>query len=154
MKRKTILVIFCFAAAFAYAADVADLAGEWSLRPVSGCDVPACTAMVPGDVHTALFKAGHMPDPFWGCNETNVQWIAKADWEFSRSFDVDAKFAARRRIVLEVEDADTFADVYLNGVKLGTLSNRFARWTLDAKKGTKGPLFCFVGHLTVPLFFF
>ena len=88
-------------------------------------------------MHSALLNAGLMPDPYLGCNETNVQWVAKADWEFSRSFDVEAGLAGRRRIVLEIEDADTFADVYLNGVKIGTLSNRFARWTLDAKKAVK-----------------
>ena len=117
----------------ARAADVVDLAGEWLLKSVSGRDVPPCSATVPGDVHTALFDAGLMPDPYLGCNETNVQWVARVDWEFSRTFDVGAEFVARKRIVLEIEDADTFADVYLNGMKLGTLSNRFARWTLDAK---------------------
>ena len=138
MRMKKTILSFVFAAsAFVRAADVVDLAGEWKLKPVSGCDVPPCAATVPGDVHTALFKAGLMPDPYLGCNETNVQWISKTDWEFSRSFEVSAAFAARKRIVLEIEDADTFADVYLNGVKLGTLSNRFARWTLDAKKSLK-----------------
>ena len=135
--KKTILAIFLAVFSSVWAADIVNLEGEWSLRPVSGCDVPACAVTVPGDVHTALLKAKLMSDPYWGCNETNVQWIARADWEFSRSFEVSAAFAARKRIVLEIEDADTFADVYLNGRKLGTLSNRFARWTLDAKKALK-----------------
>ena len=135
--KKTILTLVFTVTSFVWAADIVNLEGEWNLKPVSGVDVPPCVAVVPGDVHTALFKAGLMSDPYRGCNETNVQWVAKADWEFSRSFEADAEFAARRRIVLEIEDADTFADVYLNGVKLGTLSNRFARWTLDAKKALK-----------------
>ena len=138
MSRRVLVVALVFAcSSLAWSADVVDLAGEWGLRPVSGFDVPPCAATVPGDVHSALLSAGLMPDPYLGCNETNVQWVAKADWEFSRSFDVEAGFVGRRRIVLEIEDADTFADVYLNGVKLGTLSNRFARWTLDAKKAVK-----------------
>ena len=89
MRMKKTILSFVFAAsAFVRAADVVDLAGEWKLKPVSGGDVPPCAATVPGDVHTALFKAGLMPDPYLGCNETNVQWIARADWEFSRSFEV------------------------------------------------------------------
>ena len=138
MKRRGLFsAVLCAVASLACAADIVDLAGEWRLKPASGCDVPPCAAMVPGDVHSALFGAGLMPDPYFGCNETNVQWVAKADWEFSRTFDVGAETAGRRRIVLEVEDADTFADIYLNGVRLGALSNRFARWTLDAKKAVR-----------------
>ena len=118
------------------AVDVVDLAGTWRLSPFTNA-AQTCAVQVPGDVHTALLAAGAIPDPYWGCNETNVQWVAKADWVFSRTFDVTPGFAAKRRVVLEIEDADTFADVYLNGVRVGATSNRFARWTFDAKGALK-----------------
>ena len=121
---------------FAHAADIVDLAGTWRLAPVTNLS-DACAVEVPGDVHTALFAAGRIPDPYWGCNETNVQWVAQADWVFARAFDVSPAFAARKRVVLEVEDADTFADIYLNGVKVGETANRFARWTFDVKGALK-----------------
>lgn len=120
----------------ARAADVVDLSGTWRLSPFTNA-AQTCAVQVPGDVHTALLAAGAIPDPYWGCNETNVQWVAKADWVFSRTFDVTPGFAAKRRVVLEIEDADTFADVYLNGVRVGATSNRFARWTFDAKGALK-----------------
>ena len=113
-------------------AETLDLGGLWRLACVSN-DAVACDIRVPGDVHSALFAAKLMPDPYWGCNETNVQWIAREDWAVSRTFDVNAGFLAKRRIVLEAEDVDTFADIYLNGVKAGVASNRFARWTFDVK---------------------
>lgn len=121
---------------FAHAADIVDLAGTWRLAPVTNLS-DACAVEVPSDVHTALFAAGRIPDPYWGCNETNVQWVAQADWVFARAFDVSPAFAARKRVVLEVEDADTFADIYLNGVKVGETANRFARWTFDVKGALK-----------------
>ena len=120
----------------AHAADVVDLSGTWRLAPVTNLS-DACAVEVPGDVHTALFAAGRIPDPYWGCNETNVQWVAQTDWVFARAFDVSSAFAARKRVVLEVEDADTFADIYLNGVKVGETANRFARWTFDVKGALK-----------------
>ena len=118
------------------AADVVDLAGMWRLSPFTNA-AQTCAVEVPGDVHTALLAAGRIPDPYWGCNETNVQWVAQADWVFARAFDVSPAFAARKRVVLEVEDADTFADIYVNGVKVGETSNRFARWTFDVKGSLK-----------------
>ena len=84
------------------AADVVDLAGTWRLSPFTNA-AQTCAVQVPGDVHTALLAAGRIPDPYWGCNETNVQWVAQADWVFARAFDVSPAFVARKRVVLEVE---------------------------------------------------
>ena len=134
--RKSAGALLALCAANAFAADVVDLSGTWRLSLATNA-AETCAVEVPGDVHTALFAAGRIPDPYRGCNETNVQWVAKEDWAFARSFDVAPEFLAKKRVVLEIEDADTFADVYLNGVKVGETSNRFARWTFDAKKALK-----------------
>ena len=134
--RKTVVALLALCAANAFASDVVDLSGTWRLSLATNA-AETCAVEVPGDVHTALFAAGRIPDPYWGCNETNVQWAAKEDWAFARSFDVAPELLAKKRVVLEIEDADTFADVYLNGVKVGETSNRFARWTFDAKKALK-----------------
>ncbi len=111
-----------------------DLAGEWRL---SGTDAKgealACPAVVPGDVHSALRKAGLIPDPFWGANETNVQWIGFHDWTLSREFDVSPDFLAHDEIVLRAEDVDCFADVSVNGQPIGATCDRFLRWQFDVK---------------------
>ncbi|MGN0833801.1 MAG: glycosyl hydrolase 2 galactose-binding domain-containing protein [Kiritimatiellia bacterium] len=120
----------------AFSADELSLAGAWRLESATNAAL-RCSAEVPGDVHSALYAAQLIPDPFWGHNETRVQWVAQEDWVFSRTFDVPAAFVARRRVVLELEDVDTFAAVYLNGVRVGTTSDRFARWTFDAKGALK-----------------
>lgn len=57
-----------------------DLAGEWTLSGSNEVGAAiSCPIAVPGDVHSALFKAKLISDPFWGCNETNVQWVADPD---------------------------------------------------------------------------
>ena len=136
MKRDLLAVLAAILLPAACGAETLDLGGTWRLACVYN-DSLSCGIRVPGDVHTALYDAKFIPDPYWGCNEKDVQWVAKEDWELSRSFDLDASFLSRRRIVLEAEDVDTFADVYVNGVKVGEASNRFARWTFDVKSALK-----------------
>ncbi len=136
MMKCAFFASVCAFSVSVWAADVLDLSGKWRVTSSTNATL-ACDALVPGDVHTALLAAGKIPDPYWGCNETNVQWVAQEDWVFTRTFDVSPAFAAKKRIVLEVEDADTFADIYLNGTKVGVTANRFARWTFDAKGALK-----------------
>ena len=39
-------------------------------------------ANVPGVVHLDLIKHGQIPNPFFGTNEEDVQWIEKENWEY------------------------------------------------------------------------
>ena len=91
-------------AAMFFAAAQIDLAGDWRL---SGTDergsAVECAAAVPGDVHSALLRANLIPNPFWGCNETNVQWVGFHDWTLSREFDVTPEFLAHFGAVDEAE---------------------------------------------------
>ena len=139
--RMTSCALFALLATSALSADVLDLSGTWRLSPARDAvgmkASETCDARVPGDVHSALLAAGKITDTYWGCDEEKAQWVATTDWAFSRTFDVPAKFLAKKRVVLELEDADTFADVFVNGVMVGATSNRFARWTFDVKKALK-----------------
>ena len=111
-----------------------DLGGEWRLDGLDEQGAPlSCPAAVPGDVHGALLAAGRMPDPFWGRNEERVQWVAKGDWTFSRTFDVPEAFLRHASVILRLEDCDTFAAVFVNGEKLGETRDRFLRRDFDAK---------------------
>ena len=111
-----------------------DLAGEWTLSGSNEAgQAISCPIAVPGDVHSALFKAKLMPDPFWGCNETNVQWVGRHDWTIERTFDVSAELLAHKKIILRLEDCDTFADIFINGKKVGSTCDRFLRWDFDVK---------------------
>ena len=111
-----------------------NLAGEWML---SGSDdvgaAVECHAAVPGDVHSALYKAQLIENPFWGCNETNLQWIGFHDWTFSREFDISPDFLAHDEIVLRAEDIDCFAEIFVNERRTGACNARIIRWQVDVK---------------------
>ena len=111
-----------------------DLAGEWRLVGTNEMGrAIKCAAVVPGDVHSALYKARYIEDPFWGCNETNVQWIGFHDWTLSREFDVSPDFLANDEIVLRAEDVDCFAEIFVNDRRVGDTNDRFVRWQFDVK---------------------
>ena len=64
-----------------------DLCGIWRLEPVGDPSV-SCEIAAPGGVHSALLKAGLMPDPFWGRNELKIQEVGRKDWVVSRQFEI------------------------------------------------------------------
>ena len=78
-------------------------------------------AQVPGCVHTDLMGS-HIPaDLNRGKNTDDCQWIEACDWEFARCFTVDAPSYTH----LVFEGLDTYADIYLNDVLLGTADDMF-----------------------------
>lgn len=91
-------------------------------------------ATVPGTVHTDLLSNKLIPDPFYRDNESKLQWIDKADWEYKTVFVIDEKVYIRKNIKLRFEGLDTYADVYLNDQLILQANNMFRGWTLDIKK--------------------
>ena len=123
--------VLCASAACAFAAEI-DLAGAWRLERA---DDPAvtCEIAVPGGVHSALLRAGLMPDPFWGRNELKIQDIGRENWIVSRQFEIDDETLAKKAIVLRLDNVDSFATISLNGHELGKTDNQFRRWEYDIK---------------------
>lgn len=95
--------------------------------------VVECPIVVPGDVHHALYKAKLIEDPFYGCNETNLQWIGYNDWTIAREFDISENILSSEEIILQADDVDCFADIYINGRNVGKTNDRFLRWQLNVK---------------------
>lgn len=126
MKRFGMVAVgaLCVFAACAFAAEI-DLAGTWRLEQVGDRSV-ACEIAVPGGVHSALLKAGLMPDPFWGRNELKIQDVGRKGWVVSRQFKVGDETLAKRAIVLRLDNVDTFAMISLGGNELGRADNRFS----------------------------
>ena len=90
-------------------------------------------ATVPGTVHTDLLANKLIPDPFYRDNESKLQWIDKADWEYKTVFNVDPQTFSKKNIELIFDGLDTYADVYLNGKLILQADNMFRRWTVDVK---------------------
>jgi beta-mannosidase len=103
-----------------------DLAGSWQLASVDGEIKSAVT--LPGDVHTALHAAKLIPDPYFGRNEEQVQWVAKRDWVIERSFPLPD---ARGDWYLDIDYLDTVATVFINGFLVLEADNCFRRYRPD-----------------------
>ena len=90
-------------------------------------------ATVPGTVHTDLLANKLIPDPFYRDNESKLQWIDKADWEYKTVFNINEQTFTKKNIELVFDGLDTYADVYLNGKLILQADNMFRGWTVDVK---------------------
>src|ERR1051326_2760202 len=82
-------------------------------------------ASAPGVVQLDLLAAGRLPDPFYGLNENEVQWVGERDWLYRCSFDVSAELLRHAQLDLCFDGLDTFASVWLNGQLILTSDNMF-----------------------------
>ncbi|AIC27690.1 glycoside hydrolase family 2 protein [Rhizobium etli bv. mimosae str. IE4771] len=103
-----------------------ELSGSWQLTSVDGEIRAAIT--LPGDVHTALHRAGLIPDPYFGRNEEKVQWVAQREWAVERSFTL---LEAEGDWYLDIDYLDTVASVYVNGFLALEADNSFRRYRPD-----------------------
>jgi beta-mannosidase len=90
-------------------------------------------AAVPGTVHTDLLAHRLIPDPYVGAPEAGLQWIGLADWEYRTRFDVPRTALQAARSDLVFEGLDTYAEVWLNGVKLLDADNAFRTWRVPVQ---------------------
>ncbi|OWV77345.1 beta-mannosidase [Rhizobium sp. R339] len=109
-----------------------DLSGSWQLNSVDG--EIRTSIVLPGDVHTALHRAGLIPDPYFGRNEEKVQWVAQREWAVERSFTVQE---AEGDWYLDVDYLDTVASVYVNGFLALEADNSFRRYRPDVSSMLK-----------------
>lgn len=94
-------------------------------------------ATIPGTVHTDLFANQLIPDPFFGANEKQLQWIENENWEYETSFSLSEKEISNENIELEFDGLDTYATIYLNGKMVLVTENMFWKWTISVKKQLK-----------------
>ncbi|WP_245314325.1 glycoside hydrolase family 2 protein [Rhizobium sp. R634] len=109
-----------------------DLSGSWQLNSVDG--EIRTSIVLPGDVHTALHRAGLIPDPYFGRNEEKVQWVAQREWAVERSFTLQE---AEGDWYLDVDYLDTVASIYVNGFLALEADNSFRRYRPDVSSMLK-----------------
>ncbi len=88
-------------------------------------------ATVPGCVHQDLFNNGKIPDPFFGTNEKDLQWIMNNDWVYRLSFKPIQKINNKKCKILRFHGIDTYADIFLNNKKIISANNMFHPWEID-----------------------
>ena len=94
-------------------------------------------AEIPGTVHTDLFQNKLIPDPFFGANEKQLQWIENETWEYETYFSLSKSEFLNQNIDLEFDGLDTYATVYLNGNVVLEADNMFRKWVISAKSNLK-----------------
>jgi beta-mannosidase len=105
---------------------------KWQFRKKG--DSTWLSASVPGNVHTDLMKHGLITDPFMQANESKVQWVGEADWEYKCSFELRKEEALKNHIELSFENLDTYAKISINGKQIEETNNQFRTWTYDVKQ--------------------
>ena len=93
-----------------------DLCGAWELFDEDGRKY---SGKVPGCVHTDLFSLQEM---FWEKNSQKCRFIEEKDWNYVKSFEVETVL---QNAELVFEGLDTYCDIYLNDVKVGSAENMF-----------------------------
>ena len=108
-----------------------EISNDWTLREASKDELHP--ARVPGCVHTDLMRNGLIPDPFFGTNEQELQWIGEKDWIYQTTFDLPADFLKQANVELVFRGLDTYASVALNGSPVLTANNMFREWRIPCK---------------------
>lgn len=135
-----------------------DLGGQWTCRAVAG-PIPDALAeelaygipgTVPGVVHLDLLAAGLIPDPYDGCNEQELTWIGRTDWEYTREFEWHDD--GHRRHDILARGLDTVATLWLNDREIGCTANHHREYRLDVsdllREGTNTVRIRFAAALT------
>ena len=104
----------------------------WKFRDATRADKWR-DAVVPGCVHRDLRRHGVIPDPFFGTNELDLQWIEQRDWEYRANFNVSAALLNEEIVELVCDGLDTLSTVYLNGKKVAATDNMFVTWRWNVK---------------------
>ncbi len=104
---------------------------DWSFKAAD--ETEWLQATVPGTVHTDLLAHGKIPDPFYGTNEKDVQWIDKKDWEYITTVTIEESTLRHSHVELVFHGLDTYADVHLNGQLVLSADNMFRTWRADVK---------------------
>jgi len=94
-------------------------------------------ATIPGTVHTDLYENQLIPDPFYGANEKQLQWIENENWEYESTFSLSEKEISNENIELEFDGLDTYATVYINGKLVLEADNMFRKWIISVKNHLK-----------------
>ena len=133
MKNKVIQVLNC----------------DWEFKQSgSGTWV---NAIVPGCVHLDLLNNNKIPEPFFGTNEKDIQWIAEKDWIYRLTFRPEFEILTREKVILTFHGLDTYAKVYLNSDIILESNNMFHPWAIDVKNILKDDENELVVHFCSPI---
>ncbi|GHV22902.1 glycosyl hydrolase [Bacteroidia bacterium] len=88
-------------------------------------------ATVPGTILTTLVNQGVYPDPYYGLNNLVIpDTLSRMDWWYRKSFGLTG-LKDGEQMYLVFEGINYFAEIFLNGRKLGNMKGAFIRGEFD-----------------------
>ena len=120
-----------------------ELSGDWSFAfQIGPIETPYATAQdlaeagfevrpcrVPGNLELDLQASGLAPEPFYALNILDLMKYERAHAWYFRRFTAQARPGHNAQLILE--GIDCYADVYLNGRKLGSTDNMLVEHVFD-----------------------
>ena len=116
------------------------LNGEWQLCLLPNAEVneekvsssqllgtDVIPASVPGNFELDLFKAGKIEDPYFGANLWDLYKYENYHLFYFRKFNA----TLNKRYELCFEGVDTFADIYVNGIKVLHTDNMLIGYSVE-----------------------
>ncbi len=88
-----------------------------------------CTA--PCTMYSVLLEYGKIPDPFYGLNERQLQYLAEKDCVFESVFEVSAEIIQKHFHELVFHGLDTICRIFLNGSYLDDTRNMHRTYRYD-----------------------
>jgi len=107
--------------------------GETGLGKVRRTRSGWISARVPGEIHLDLVRAGKMPEPLESDNIRECRWPEDKSWWYRKRFRVPAQFLHHERQELIFDGLDLYAQVFLNGKRVGSAANAFVSVAFDVK---------------------
>ncbi|MDD5345832.1 MAG: glycoside hydrolase family 2 protein, partial [Proteiniphilum sp.] len=131
--RKTLTMLLPLLSLLAYAqqSETIPLNDGWQFSQMNSDQW--YEAEVPGSVQRDLVRHGLLPDPYYGTNEEQVQWVEDENWDFKKTFSVSAAQLQHDEALLLFEGLDTQAEVFLNGSRILRSQNMFVGHEVSVK---------------------
>jgi beta-mannosidase len=123
-----------------------NLNGTWSVRPqpvacigeaglaqaleAGGGWLPA---VVPGEIHLDLIRAGKMAEPTVGANMPECRWPETQSWWHRTHFELSEGFLKHEGVSLVFDGLDLYAQVFLNGKLVGEAADAFVPVIYEVK---------------------
>lgn len=94
-------------------------------------------AIVPGCNYLDLMRNRIIPDPFYGLNEKDCEFVGHLDWEYVKSFTLSDEEMQYDEICLDCRMLDTLCHIYLNGEEVAYTENCHIGYSFKVKKYLK-----------------
>ncbi len=111
------------------------LNGQWLFRQ-KGKD-KWLDALVPGCNYLDLMRNNVIPDPFYGLNEKDCEFVGHFDWEYSKKFTLTGEELSCDEICLDCRMLDTLCHIYLNGKEVAYTENCHIGYSFKVKEYLK-----------------